>query len=143
MKTTIKPSWCYIAIDETEFWSTFPLREHVERILTVYAFNRNAHTHCCELTPSYRLEVVEYQPIVSASASDAEREAIYEEVMSVPICDSAHYRHVRNVEALIASHPERFAEFSGELDEPDEDDMNDVVMPPDRVVEAWHQNPKF
>ena len=119
------------------------MAHHIERILTIYAFNRNAATHCCEFTPSYWLEAVAFQPIVSASASDGERESIYETVMDVPLCESGHYRHVRNVEAMIASHPEWFAEFTGELDEPDEDDMNDAVSPPAEVFEQWNANPKF
>ena len=73
----------------------------------------------------------------------AERESIYETVMDVPPYESSHYRHVRNVEAMIASHPKWFAEFTGDLDEPDEDNMNDAIQPPDEVFEQWSANPKF
>ena len=140
--TTTKPAWCYIAIDETKHWN-IALAHHIERILTIYAFNRNAATHCCEFTPSYWLEAVAFQPIVLTSASDAERDSIYETVMGVSLRESSHYRHIRNVEAMIASHPKWFAEFTGDLDEPGEDDMNDAIQPPDEVFEQWNTNPKF
>ena len=140
--TTTKPAWCYIAIDETKHWN-IALAHHIERILTIYAFNRNAATHCCEFTPSYWLEAVAFELIVLTSASDAERDSIYETVMGVSLRESSHYRHIRNVEAMIASYPKWFAEFTGDLDEPGEDDMNDAIQPPDEVFEQWNTNPKF
>ena len=142
MNATIKPAWCYIAIDETRGWHLItPPMQHIERIYTVYAFNRNAPTHCCELTPSYWLEAIEFQPVIKDSASDAEREAIYEEVMCAPVYESSHYRHVKNVEAMIARTPALFAEFTGDLE--DAEDMNDAVSPPEEVYEEWHRSPKF
>jgi hypothetical protein len=66
-----------IALDETEFYSLKPAhRPHVKAIRGVYLFDRNTHTHCCELTPSYYLIHVYDEVIPADDTPDELRELL-------------------------------------------------------------------
>jgi hypothetical protein len=41
-----------VKIDETQYWSD-EIKERVGKLYGVYLIDTNAHTYCCEVTPSY------------------------------------------------------------------------------------------
>ena len=61
LKEFIRPLIQVIALAE-DGWQIEPEHaKYIDKILTVYYFNQNEHTHCCEITPSYELNHFEYQ----------------------------------------------------------------------------------
>ncbi len=113
--------------------------EHVERIVTHYGFNRAVETNCCELTPSFWLEVIGYEAHVGHSTPDSVREEIDELVRSTPTRDGSTYMHVKAVERLAAANPKRFTSY-GDNDGEQEENCPDL---PEWLFERWNSNPRF
>ena len=70
-----------LKIEETEYWCEDIVRR-APRIFGVYLFNASESVHCCELTPSYDCRFVATQYEEVDGLSDAERDALSEEIMS-------------------------------------------------------------
>lgn len=141
MKTepaTLAPNWCIIGLDETQHWNIpAEFAPHIERILSVYAFNRNVYTHCCEFTPSYWLECLRHDPHTRIDTPDAMRERISEWALEVSAHDGASYFHVADIERAAKERPQWFAELGAQ-----EDDANEPA-PPEWVFESEAGNPSF
>lgn len=62
---TLRPDFHLVVIRHNmEHWNIpANLRQHIERIETVWLFDRNVHVHCCEITPSYELWPIETRAI--------------------------------------------------------------------------------
>src|SRR5947199_10539316 len=60
IEATVKPRWCVLKNDETANWCE-DIVGRAKRIYGVYLFDRNAHVHCAEFTPSYECYFVESQ----------------------------------------------------------------------------------
>lgn len=58
MKTA---NFCVVALDETADWNQdLEIWQYADKIFSVYLFDRNSTTNCCELTPSYELRFLYY-----------------------------------------------------------------------------------
>ncbi len=137
---TLKPDWCFIGLDETEYWTIEPrLMQWIERVLAVYAFNRNVQTNCCELTPSYFLTCLAYDAHTKPDTPDDIREEIFALMWETSREDSNTYSHVRTVERQALANPDWFA--TGTRNMPD--DAENTPDAPDWVWEAWNANPQF
>jgi hypothetical protein len=62
---TLRPNFYLVAIRHNmEHWNIpANLLQYIERIETVWLFDRNVHVHCCEITPSYELWPIETRAI--------------------------------------------------------------------------------
>ena len=91
-----------VALNETEYYNIDAAdRRFIERIDGVYVFDRNEHTHCCELTPSYFL-IYAYTCIVfTADADDAARDDLQDKYAYQPSDDI--YMHCHTVDRLVAA----------------------------------------
>ena len=59
----IKPDWRYILIDETRYWCDDKfIAECGGKLVGAYVFDANRAVHCCELTPSFELLLIETLP---------------------------------------------------------------------------------
>jgi hypothetical protein len=130
-------NWCYVGIDDTEHWYfRETLRQYVEKVLTVYAYNREAVTHCCEISPSYWMICVAYEVRCKPDTPDSIRELLQDIVQETSLMDSDCYRHAKWVETYANKNPELHCELGDtESDTPREAE--------DRVHELWNQNPRF
>lgn len=144
---TIRPNWCFIRLNErVEHWNLpDAIRPYLAAIYGIYAFDRNLHTHCCELAPSYYLHAIdwdwEYSPLLNTMPEPAWQravEVVCDEFQSVSLDNSSHYRHVKNVEALI-NHTDTKLHQAGDLDPEDEHGDDQYGM----LAEYWNPNPRF
>lgn len=142
-----KSDWWFVGFDETAYWNfehdslVHGDKHYVRRIICVYAVNRAEHTHCCELTPSHWLVAVanEIDFDEGKNPKDYLRERVRDFVLSVPLAESDHYRHVRAVERYIANNP-KLAYQVGELDPEDYPNEEEQL---DKLRDIWNSNPKF
>jgi hypothetical protein len=140
--TEIKPNWCFVRLDETDDWNLpDSIKAYVAKVYGIYAFNRNSHTHCCEITPSYWMIAIawDFEPTEALNKlGDRERdnmlELIEDTLREASLQDSCHYRHVAPLEKVITSGKCKCHE-AGEL--------SDEVHPLDALCEYWNPNPKF
>lgn len=107
LKEFIRPLIQVIALSE-EGWNIQPEhKKYIDKILTVYYFNQNEHTHCCEFTPSYELNHFEYQVRMN-EAGEALRETneyLYDEIRDTyeqtSVEEPVTYMHVSAVDKFI------------------------------------------
>jgi len=138
-KPEVKPNYCLIKIDERDMWNP-EIAEQTKAMYGVYAFDRNSHTHCCELTPSYCLVFIsnDYEEI--DGLSEDQREALNEKILgSMYDCEQVTYMHVSSVERMIEKHPELLREVTNllDLDEDDEDEDRTWNAVYDHIAERW------
>ena len=130
-------NWCYIGIDDTEHWHfRDALRPYVDKVITVYAYNSEAATHCCEITPSYWMICVAYEVQCKPDTPERIREMLHDIMQETSLTDSDCYRHVRWVD----NHASRYPELHYELGDTGADTPRESE---DIVHERWHQNPRF
>lgn len=81
-----------VEIDETEYLGD-KCRDQVGRLFTIYLYDADERTHCCELTPSHWLEAVFFETTgqIDDDLADDLNQGLYY---------SSHYRHCRDVEKL-------------------------------------------
>lgn len=100
--TEYKPKICIVKIDETQYWTDKGLVEACGgKIFAAYMYDENWRVHCAELTPSYELEFLEYQPGNYIEDSDeCER-------VDTMLSDAQHdnpesvtYRHCRDIDRI-------------------------------------------
>jgi hypothetical protein len=133
--------WWYIGIDETSHWNLpANLRPFVDRIITVYGFDRASHTYCCELTPSHWLTCcdfsVRYKDEDTPGFTDHIRELIEETVSTVAKHESDGYYHARDIDRLLSKDETTVPRYHRGMRAQDDDDDNDLV-------EFWVCNPRF
>jgi len=126
-----------IALDETSFCiideADAPL---IDKIVSVYLFDRNQRTHCCELTPSYWLIHLYDQVRTRADAdlSDDRAQELYNKYESFPGADI--YVHCHEIDHLIdAKDPEPFTVYHYGETEVDFDDCDY-----DEQMESLHEH---
>ena len=127
MKDFIRPFIQVIALAE-EGWNIQPEhKQYIDKILTVYYFNQNSHTHLCEFTPSYELHHHEYQVRMN-EAGEALRETnqhLYDEIRDnyeqIYVEERVTYMHVSTVDKFIKWVADEKLEFRhyeyGDIDE--------------------------
>lgn len=140
----IRPNWCFIRLKETSYWNLPEhLRPFVADIYGIYAFDRNSHTYCCEITPSYWLWHIanDWRHTQAWSdLSDRKRDEVSEEIESVirhaEADDSSHYQHAANVDRLIEQGVTRHEAGDIALGEEVGDELG-------MLCEYWNPSPKF
>jgi len=75
---------------------------HIKQIRSVYLYDKNERTHCCELTPSYWLEHLYDEVILTpdAALSDDEREALYSKYEDTPYDEQGIYVHCHSIDRI-------------------------------------------
>ena len=96
---TEQHNWHAVAIDVTRY---FNIRDedkpYVEKIDAVHFFDKNQHTHCCDLSPSYLLCGIYHTVHFPLNTPDDVRERLFEryELEGPDDC----YMYCRDVERL-------------------------------------------
>lgn len=97
-------------------------------------FDDSVNTHCCSLTPSVYVDVIEL--VAEAYPEDeATREALYEELREVHTIDDSGYYGRRDIERMKERNPDHFKDVDLTFDEDDD--------PSDKVREYLSGNPEF
>lgn len=139
---TIKPDWWYVGYDDTKDWSFETLPERalpfIEKIITVYACNRTEVTYCCEITPSYWMIAVSFEPIFNTKIWDRPdceeiREEVFNFVNDVCVQASSCYMHAGRVDVYIGKNKQ----WTHRIGDPGEDFKEEDLF------ETWTSNPKF
>lgn len=148
---TIRPNWCFIRLNEhMEHWNLpDAIKPYVAAIYGVYAFDRNLHTHCCEVTPSYYLHCMDWDWDFTPAANllpDAERSAKMDAISEFFFGDChtylegcSGYHHAHHIEAMIQHDKTVRFHQAGDID-PDGEHADDEEG---MLAEYWHPNPKF
>ena len=122
-KPVIKPEWHCVAFDDTRY---FDIEEedkpYIEKILTVYFFDSNEYTYCCELTPSYYLRFLNHVAYCNSDIPEDVRDRINERYELIQCEDAYMYVSVVSRKETIV--------FDGEATE-------------DEVREYWQGNPVY
>lgn len=117
MTDTIRPYWIVRRVDETQYWTIDKKdKQYVDKIIGVYYFNRNSHTYCCELTPSYWMiwhsDVIYFKDLPEDDRqADEIRCRLAETYEQSSHDDNSCYVHVREVERAMQEHPENFHRY--------------------------------
>jgi hypothetical protein len=141
--SVVNSDWWFIGLDETRHWNLpAAIRAHILRIDTVYAFNRNEHTYCCELTPSHWLTCVDFSVTFRPEFYDRPdfdelREQVDLLIQGVNRCESDCYMHKREIDRLLPNAPKFQV---GQVEDESELEHQQVM---DALFEQWHCNPKF
>lgn len=101
-KPVVMDVWLVALVDDrVRHWADEEDAPFLTRLTSVYLYDRNQVTHCCELTPSYCLywlyDYVDFKDAVELSA--ARREKLQERYESPPD-SSVTYVHCHDVERL-------------------------------------------
>lgn len=91
--TKIQSDIRVVAIDETQHWND-EMKEKCGKIETVYIYDANVQTNCCEVTPSYYLEPLYYN--IENEVSDE----VHEQVQSELVNDEGNYFNCRFIDQL-------------------------------------------
>jgi len=95
-RRTIAPEICIAYIDESEHITDPELLARTGRWWGVYLYNRKEATYCCEVTPSYWLELVGYY--VEREIDDVTQEELLD-ILAQDMQESAgHYYHCHHVD---------------------------------------------
>ncbi len=133
----IKPDWWAVEIDETRNWNLDDKdRPFVEKITGVYFYDRNEHTHCCELTPSYYLRTLGSSIHFKSDTPDAVQERITDALASELYGGDDIYMWVMHVEAIDDKHKHHY----GALDDADDCTKEEQE---DAVREYYNGNSPF
>ena len=117
-KEFIRPDFHVVALRE-EGWNIDEAdKQYIEVMETVYFFNRNEVTYCCEVTPSYALLHLQYRVVLTeaghalreAENGETELDRLYSKYEQGPVDEQVIYWHVSAMDAFI----NRIAE-SGEM----------------------------
>src|SRR5260221_6792761 len=94
----IQPDFKVIRFDHTEYWDEkIVARTKGGKLWSVYLFDKNQNTYCCELTPSYCLYFIEcYAEMCNGEQSPDDLD---EEVRNEPD-ESVIYMHCGSVDRL-------------------------------------------
>lgn len=98
------PDFYVIALDETRNWNLEGLDPAVLKVEAVYLFDRNQHTHLCEITPSYTLYHVEDRAVYADNTPDE----VIDRVDGLVMAESSEpvtYYHVSDIDKLIGKVP--------------------------------------
>lgn len=112
-KRTVPPDYWAIALDETKYYNIDPEdRPLIERILGIYFFDRNVHTHCCEITPSYWLEYHSASIHFRDDVSENDRDRLDYKYGHEP--SEGSYYHVAAIESMPADRKHQIGEVEND-----------------------------
>jgi hypothetical protein len=103
-ETFIRPFIQVIALAEEGWNIEKKHKKYIDKILTVYFFNQNEETYCCEITPSYELNHFEYQVRFNAAGeklSDEQKDAIRDVYEQIYVEETVTYMHTATVDKFI------------------------------------------
>ncbi len=107
---TLRPDFHLVVIAQNleRDWNLPEYIDKIERIESVFLFDKNVHVHCCELTPSYELWPVEtrviFKPDFDQDANEELRDEI-EEVVRRADEPEVEYHHVGPHDRWMAARP--------------------------------------
>jgi len=116
----MKPDWRLVMSDVTHYWVLGDGdQEKVERIVTVYLYNKNEVTHCCEITPSYCLWPVETRAEFRDGVSDLDIDRIDGNIRRWAD-DEVVYVHCHALAGMTVKHKKLGSVFPGSVETGDE-----------------------
>jgi len=100
-ETQVLPNPSIVQITE-DFDKGWLETNKIDRVMGQYAYDAAKHVHCCEVTPSYELTFIRYEPVyVEGYEPDEEtRERIEDELRGASPDDGVIYRHVRSIDRI-------------------------------------------
>ena len=100
-ETAIKPDIRILKQDVTRFIIDNALLRKVGKVFEVFIYDANRHVHLCELSPSYELHFVEFQPINMPDDED-EREYVYQvlEDIAAESPRNVEYSRVKGIDKI-------------------------------------------
>jgi len=99
-----KPEFKVVCIEETQHYTDKALVEKVGKIHAVFLYNKNSHTHCCEITPSYELHYIDttYSDHIE---DELQREEVDEHIQEANLHrELIEYHHVSGIDSI----PEKY-----------------------------------
>lgn len=96
-KQAIKTDFQIVELDTTYGWSD-KIKSRVDKIFTVYLYDKSVVTNCAELTPSYELIPLYYN--ITTKPSQRRDEQLEEEIDSEFGNEEPIYMHCKDVEKL-------------------------------------------
>jgi len=128
-----------VRIDETHYWSE-DVQEKVDKVWGIYIFDKNTHTHCCEITPSYCLYNAGFA--IEAPELDQDELEELEQDMYAGFCtEPVTYMHCHSVDKM----PEENFDWDFHLNEDeynfDDDDEYQQMM--DDMIQYYCGNPTW
>lgn len=88
-----------VKIDETKYFDCLP--HDIGRIFTVYMYNPDEQTHCCEITPSYYLIPVDcYAERTHLLSDEPEKERVYDILENSMNGFEGIYRHCSSIDQI-------------------------------------------
>lgn len=111
----IKPDWYCVAIDETAHWNLDDEdRPYIEKMMGLYIYDRNEHTYCCELTPSYYLRFIGGSIWYTDAVTDEIKDRISDKYADSLYSGDDCYMWVAHVEAMAEEYKDHYGEFNEE-----------------------------
>jgi hypothetical protein len=93
-----------VRIDETDNWDpAYLAKHHIRRVFGVYQYDPKSSVYCCELTPSYELELLGSQAEYEPDFLDWDGlEQVEEELRQADAGEEPYFRyvHCREVDAM-------------------------------------------
>lgn len=106
-----------IALDEPTHFIPEEDAPFIKQVRSTYLFDRNEHTYCCEMTPSYYLYHVNDEVIFTEAGEalpESEKEGICEQYESYGDPDSNRYMHTYIVDQIIEANEPFTVHHDGE-----------------------------
>lgn len=127
MSDSIKPDFHVIVIPHNleRDWNIPKYVKYIERIESLYLFDKNVHVHCCEITPSYELWPITTRPVFKQEVFGLDDNMVdkIDDIVHVASCESdVEYHHVRFIDALMVKHPERWTAVNPKWNVVEEDE---------------------
>lgn len=101
-ESMVKTDLYVIELDETKYWQKDFLKENkIKAITSVYVFDKNAHTYCCEMSYSYWLVWLYDNVVMEDDTTDDEHEHAIEMVENTLRDDECAYYSHYDIDAKI------------------------------------------
>jgi len=111
-----------VALEETQHWDP-EITNKTGRIFTVYAYNPEEATNCCEITPSYYLIPVDF--FCENTLSDSLQESVYREWA---IATDPFYAHCSTIDRMPEKRDGFLVRYESKNDFDDEDSALDYFQ---------------
>jgi hypothetical protein len=98
-KHRIKPQFCLLRLDETEYWAEH-IASRAKQIFGTYIFDQNKGVHLCEFTPSYECRFVG-STIGNTDLADDAAERLADNIREGDLAtEPVRYFHCHEIDAL-------------------------------------------
>lgn len=119
-----------------------PLKANVKGIDGVFTYNSNEVTYCCEMTPSYWLEFLEYRFIFKDDdAAPDDTDTFFHDVTRDDQSKYVHCHVIDDIVEKLKQEPFRYDHIGDPFGDVPEDEIEDGYTRMDAIHELWNTNP--